>query len=254
VGLLASVGRSHVLVHQQPRVAILATGNELADLGEALSPNKIMNSNGYAVAAQVIEAGGVPVLLGVAKDTREELSDRLTQGLSADLILISGGVSVGEYDFVKDVLDELGVTMVFWKVAMKPGEPLAFGMLQNKPVFGLPGNPVSTMVTFEQFVRPALRKMQGHTRLFRPVIEAVLMERITKKPGKTHFLRAVVRKTADRYEVWMTGSQSSGVLTSMVKANGLLIFPSESGEIKEGQTVQVQLLGKNLSAQAVPGY
>jgi molybdopterin molybdotransferase len=244
VGLLASVGRSHVLVHQQPRVAILATGNELADLGEALSPNKIMNSNGYAVAAQVIEAGGVPVLLGVAKDTREELSDRLTQGLSADLILISGGVSVGEYDFVKDVLDELGVTMVFWKVAMKPGEPLAFGMLQNKPVFGLPGNPVSTMVTFEQFVRPALRKMQGHTRLFRPVIEAVLMERITKKPGKT----------ADRYEVWMTGSQSSGVLTSMVKANGLLIFPSESGEIKEGQTVQVQLLGKNLSAQAVPGY
>jgi molybdopterin molybdotransferase len=254
VGLLASVGRSHVLVHQQPRVAILATGNELADLGEALSPNKIMNSNGYAVAAQVIEAGGVPVLLGVAKDTREELSDRLTQGLSADLILISGGVSVGEYDFVKDVLDELGVTMAFWKVAMKPGEPLAFGMLQNKPVFGLPGNPVSTMVTFEQFVRPALRKMQGHTQLFRPVIEAVLMERITKKPGKTHFLRAVVRKTADRYEVWTTGSQSSGVLTSMVKANGLLIFPSESGEIKEGQTVQVQLLGKNLSAQAVPGY
>ena len=254
VGLLASVGRSHVQVYQQPRVAILATGNELADLGEALSPNKILNSNGYAVAAQVIEAGGVPVLLGVAKDTREELSDRLTQGLSADLILISGGVSVGAYDFVKDVLERLGVSMAFWKVAMKPGEPLAFGTLQAKPIFGLPGNPVSTMVTFEQFVRPALRKMQGHSLLFRPVIEAVVMERITKKPGKTHFVRAVVRKTGDRHEVWTTGSQSSGVLTSMVRANGLLIFPSESGEIEKGQTVKVQLLGKNVSAQALPGY
>jgi len=253
-GLLASTGRSHVQVHQRPRVAILATGNELADLGEALSPNKIMNSNGYAVAAQTIEAGGVPVLLGVARDTREELSARLTQGLTADLIVISGGVSVGEYDFVKEVLDDLGVTMAFWKVAMKPGEPLAFGMLRNKPVFGLPGNPVSTMVTFEQFVRPVLRKMQGHTLLFRPVIEAVLMERITKKPGKTHFLRATVKKTGNRCEVWTTGSQSSGVLTSMVKANGLLIFPSESGELEKGRTVRVQLLGKNLLAQDVPGY
>ena len=194
------------------------------------------------------------MLLGVAKDTREELSDRLTQGLSADLILISGGVSVGAYDFVKDVLERLGVNMAFWKVAMKPGEPLAFGTLQAKPIFGLPGNPVSTMVTFEQFVRPALRKMQGHSLLFRPVIEAVVMERITKKPGKTHFVRAVVRKTGDRHEVWTTGSQSSGVLTSMVKANGLLIFPSESGEIEKGQTVKVQLLGKNVSAQALPGY
>ncbi|MBI3811610.1 MAG: molybdopterin molybdotransferase MoeA [Nitrospirae bacterium] len=254
VGLLASVGRSYVQVYQRPRVAILATGNELADLGEAISLDKIMNSNGYAVAAQVIEAGGVPVLLGVAKDTREELSNRLTPGLSADLILISGGVSVGEYDFVKEVLGELGVTMAFWKVAMKPGEPLAFGMLKAKPVFGLPGNPVSTMVTFEQFVRPVLRKMQGHTLLFRPVIEAILMERVTKNPGKTHFLRAVVRKTEDRYEVWTTGSQSSGVLTSMVKANGLLIFPSEAGEMEKGRTVQVQLLGKDISDPSVPGH
>lgn len=254
VGLLASVGRSHIQVYQRPRVAILATGNELADLGETLSLNKIMNSNGYAVAAQVIEAGGVPMLLGIAKDTREELSNRLTQGLSADLIVISGGVSVGEYDFVKEVLGELGVTMAFWKVAMKPGEPLAFGMLKAKPVFGLPGNPVSTMVTFEQFVRPVLRKMQGHALLFRPVIEAILMERITKKIGKTHFLRAVARKTGDRYEVWTTGSQSSGVLTSMVKANGLLIFPSEAGEIEKGQTVQVQLLGKDISDPSIPGH
>jgi molybdopterin molybdotransferase len=144
--------------------------------------------------------------------------------------------------------------MAFWKVAMKPGEPLAFGMLKTKPVFGLPGNPVSTMVTFEQFVRPALRKMLGHRLFFRPVIEAVLMERITKQPGKTHFLRAVVEKTENGFEVRMTGSQSSGVLTSMVKANGLLIFPAESIEIEKGRSVKVQLWGKNLSAQDSPGY
>lgn len=254
VGLLASLGRSHLLVYQRPRVAILATGDELADIDEALTPNKIMNSNGYALASQVLEAGGVPVILGIAKDTREDLLSRLTQGLTADLILISGGVSVGLYDFVKEVLDRLGIRMEFWKVAMKPGEPLAFGSLQAKPVFGLPGNPVSTMVTFEQFVRPALRKMQGHPQLFRPVIEAVLMERITKRPGKTHFVRAVVKKTGDRNEVWTTGNQSSGVLTSMVKADGLLIFPSDSSEIEKGQVVKVQLLDKSLRGQNVPGY
>jgi len=254
VGLLASLGRSQVLVYQRPRVAILATGNELADFDEELTPNKIMNSNGYALAAQVLEAGGVPVILGIAKDTREDLLGRLTQGLGADLLLISGGVSVGLYDFVKDVLEQLGIRMAFWKVAMKPGEPLAFGSLQAKPVFGLPGNPVSTMVTFEQFVRPALRKMQGHTSLFRPVIEAVLMERITKNPGKTHFVRAVLRKAGDRHEVWTTGNQSSGVLTSMVKADGLLIFPSEAAEMEKGQTVKVQWLDKGSSGQSVPGY
>ncbi|HUK57417.1 MAG TPA: gephyrin-like molybdotransferase Glp [Nitrospiria bacterium] len=254
VGMLASVGRSHVLVYQRPRVAILATGNELADFHEPLTPNKIMNSNGYALAAQVLEAGGVPVILGIARDNREDLQDRLTQARSSDLILISGGVSVGMYDFVKDVLEQLGILMAFWKVAMKPGEPLAFGSLQGKPIFGLPGNPVSTMVTFEQFVRPALRKMEGHTLLFRPVIEASLMERLTKKPGKTHFVRAVVKKTGDRYEVWTTGSQSSGVLTSMVKADGLLIFPSESDEMAKGQVVKVQLLGKSFLGQPDPGY
>jgi molybdopterin molybdotransferase len=254
VGLLASVGFSYVLVYQRPRVAILATGNELADLGEELVPNKIMNSNAYAVAAQVTEAGGVPVLLGIAKDTPDELLDRVTQGLSADLIIISGGVSVGAYDFVKEVLEGLGVTMRFWKVAVKPGEPLAFGTLKTKLIFGLPGNPVSTMVTFEQFVRPTLRKMQGHTLLFRPVIEAVLMERITKKPGKTHFLRAVLQNIEGRYEVRTTGSQSSGVLTSMVKANGLLIFPSESSEINKGQIVKVQVLDQGLSDRAEPAF
>jgi len=253
-GLLASLGRSHLLVYQRPRVAILATGDELADFDEALTPNKIMNSNGYALASQVLEAGGVPVILGIAKDTREDLLSRLTQGLTADLILISGGVSVGTYDFVKEVLDRLGIRMEFWKVAMKPGEPLAFGRLQAKPVFGLPGNPVSTMVTFEQFVRPALRKMQGHPQLFRPVIDGVLMERITKRPGKMHFVRVVVKKTGDRQEVWTTGNQSSGVLTSMVKADGLLIFPSDSSDIEKGQVVKVQLLDKGLRGQTVPGY
>lgn len=254
VGLMASLGRSHVRVYQRPRVTILATGNELADFDEPLTSNKIMNSNGYALAAQVLEVGGAPVLLGIARDTPEDLLNRLTQGLTGDLILISGGVSVGRYDYVKEVLDRLGIRMAFWKVAMKPGEPLAFGLWQTKPVFGLPGNPVSTMVTFEQFVRPALRKMQGHSALFRPVIEAVLMERITKRPGKTHFLRVVVKKTGDRNEVWTTGNQSSGVLTSMVKADGLLIFPSDSTEMEKGQIVKVQRLDPWVRAQTDPGF
>ena len=253
IGMLASMGRSVVQVFQQPRVAVLATGDELADLGEELTPDKIMNSNGYAMAAQVLEAGGVPINLGVARDTRESLRERLSEALAADLIVISGGVSVGEYDFVREVLAELGADLSFWKVAMKPGKPLAFGMIRNKPVFGLPGNPVSTMVTFEEFVRPALRKMQGLHRIFRPVIEAVLAEGITKPVGKIHFIRAVVTWTGGRYEVRATGSQSSGVLTSMLKANGLLVAPSDVSRIDGGQIVKVQLLGKTPWEQAFPG-
>jgi len=254
VGLMASVGRSHALVYQRPRVAILATGNELADLGDPVTPNKIMNSNGYAVAAQVLEAGGIPVVLGIAEDRPEALQDRLEQGRTADVIVISGGVSVGAYDFVKDVLERMGVVLTFWKVAMKPGEPLAFGTLGTKLVFGLPGNPVSTMVTFEQFVRPSLRKMQGHTLLFRTIVEAVLMERITKRPGKMHFVRVSVKKNDGRYEVRTTGNQSSGVLTSMSRADGLLIFPTDATQMEKGETVKVQFWEKSLSNQPELGF
>jgi molybdopterin molybdotransferase len=171
-------------------VAILCTGEELVDVDEDLDGVKIVSSNSYTLAAQVKDCGAIPVQLGIARDRKEEIEEKLRQGLRADVLISSAGISVGDYDFVKDALKDLGVEMIFWRVAMKPGKPVAFGTLQGKPVFGLPGNPVSSMVAFEEFVRPALLKMMGHHQLFRPVVEAVLKEDIKKEPGRRHFIRS----------------------------------------------------------------
>src|SRR4030042_3348931 len=168
-GMLASVRRSFVSVYQRPLVAILCTGDELVDVDGGLVEVKIISSNSYTLSAQVKDCGAIPVQLGIAKDRKEEIKEKLLQGLRADVLISSAGISVGDYDFVKDVLSDLGMEMVFWKVAMKPGKPLAFGTIRGKPVYGLPGNPVSSMVSFEQFVRPSLLKMTGHRQIFRPV-------------------------------------------------------------------------------------
>jgi len=242
IAMMASIGKSIVPVYQQPRVAILSTGDELADLDEARGPNKILNSNGYGLAAQVIEAGGVPIVLGIARDTREDLSAKLRQGLHADFLLASGGVSMGDYDFVQDVLIELGAEMKFWKVAMKPGQPLAFGVIAGKPAFGLPGNPVSAMVSFEQFVRPALLKTGGREEIFRPILHATLEEEVRKHPGKRHFMRAIVSVQNGEYRVRTTGDQDSHILFSLVKANALMILSEEGDRVKAGERVPVQLL------------
>ncbi|MBI3359019.1 MAG: molybdopterin molybdotransferase MoeA, partial [Nitrospirae bacterium] len=156
IAMMASIGVSRLSVYRQPRVAILSTGDELVDIHTPKGPHQIYNSNGYGLSAQVTEAGGMPVVLGIAKDTREDLTVKLNAISDVDFILISGGVSVGDCDFVKEVIQRLGGAINFWKVAMKPGKPLAFGMISGIPIFGLPGNPVSAMVTFDQFVRPAL--------------------------------------------------------------------------------------------------
>lgn len=242
IAMMASIGRSVVPVYQQPRVAILSTGDELADLDEPRGPNKILNSNGYGVAAQVIEAGGIPINLGIAKDTRDELAKKLRGGLHADFIIASGGVSMGDYDFVQEVLVELGAEMKFWKVAMKPGQPLAFGVIAGKPAFGLPGNPVSAMVSFEQFVRPALLKAAGRSEFFRPTLQATLEEEVKKHRGKRHFLRAVVSVQNGEYHVRTTGDQDSHILMSLVKANALMILLEEGDCVKAGEKVRVQLL------------
>src|SRR4030043_829450 len=167
-------------------------------------------------------------------------------GLRADVIVSSAGVSVGDYDFVKDALKDLGMEMVFWKVAMQPGRPLAFGLIQGKPVFGLPGNPVSSMVSFEQFVRPSLLKMMGHRQLFRPVIEATLKEEIKRKTGRRQFIRASVSLEKNKYFVTTTGEQGSGILRSMVRANGLIVIPEDQEMVRAGEKVKVQLLDRNL--------
>ncbi|MFQ5823900.1 MAG: gephyrin-like molybdotransferase Glp, partial [bacterium] len=178
IGMLASLNIQEVNVIKHPRVAILATGDELIDIGQDLEPGKVRNNNSYVLFTQVIKYGGIPVDLGVARDKKNEIGEKVVQGLSADILLISGGVSVGDYDLVKDVLIDLGMKMKFWKVAMKPGKPFVFGLIEGKPIFGLPGNPVSSMVTFEQFVRPAILKMRGITDLSRTLIKAIIKEEI----------------------------------------------------------------------------
>lgn len=242
VGMLASLGRSFVGVHQRPLVAILATGDELVDIDEDPSGWKIVSSNSYATAAQVRACGAVPMQLGIARDRKEDLLRKFQAAARADLIISSGGVSVGDYDLVKDVMKEAGNRMQFWQVAMRPGKPLAFGSIHGVPLFGLPGNPVSSMISFEQFVRPALLKMTGHEHRSRRVVRAVLEEEVAKVKGLRYFVRARIRRDQDRYLASTTGDQGSGILRSMVRANGLLVLPEEATRIARGDEVDAQIL------------
>ena len=244
VGMLASVGRSIVSVYQKPLVAILCTGDELVDVDGDLDGAKIVSSNSYTLAAQVKECGAIPLQLGIAKDRKEEIEEKLRQGIRADVLISSAGVSVGDYDFVKDAMKRLGMEMIFWKVAMRPGQPLAFGTIGGKPVFGLPGNPVSSMISFEQFVRPSLLKMMGCHHLFRPLVEAISKEEIKKLVGRRYFVRGLVSFEKNQYVVTTTGEQGSGILRSMVKANGLIVIPEEKEIVRAGEKVKVQLLDK----------
>ena len=254
IGMLAALGRSFVSVHQRPVVAILATGNELIDIDGPTSPWSIVSSNSYSLTAQVLECGAIPLQLGIARDNRADLIAKLQAASRADVIISSGGVSVGDYDLVKDIMKEVGNRMQFWRVAMRPGRPLAFGAIQGIPVFGLPGNPVSSMISFEQFVRPSLLKMMGHRDLFRTPVRAILEEEVTKSPGARLFLRAVVRRDKDRFTVATTGDQGSGILKSMVRANGLIVLPEEATGARKGDEVTVQLLDRSLLQTPSPSY
>ena len=253
VGMLASLGRSFVLVHQRPRVAIVATGNELVEIDEVPMEGKTVSSNSYALAALVRECGGVPLQIGIARDSRKDLIAKFRAALRADLIVSTGGVSVGDYDLVKEIMKEAGNRMQFWQVAMKPGRPLAFGALGDVPAIGLPGNPVSSMICFEQFIRPAILKMLGHASLFRRTIRARLERTIRKKKGIRQFIRALIRREGDGYAVVATGDDGSGLLKSMVHANGLIILPEETLEVGPGELVAVQLLDESLERMPTPG-
>jgi len=254
IGMLASLKRSFVSVYQRPLVSILCTGDELVDVDGELKAGQIVSSNSYTLASQVNECGGIPLLLGIARDRKDELEQKFREGLRADVIISSAGVSVGDYDLVKGVLKDLGMEMKFWKVAMRPGQPLAFGTIGGKPTFGLPGNPVSSMVSFEQFVRPYLLKMQGHKKIFRTVIEAIWQEEFTKKTERKYLVRCIVSKKERTYIASSTGEQGSGILKSMVLANGLAIFPEEKEVIKAGEKVKVQLLDREAEQQEVAEY
>jgi len=250
IGVLASTGISEVKVFRQPRVAIISSGDELVDLDkfdEVAEGRRIVSSNTYTLDALTRVAGGIPIDLGIAADTKASLKRKLDAATECDLILTSAGVSVGDLDHTRDVFASLGGKQKFWKVKMRPGAPLAFGMLNDVPWLGVSGNPVSAMVSFELFVRPALRKMQGHLALFRRTVTVTVDEEVKIAAKLTHFLRALVTRNQDGELVArLTGIQSSGVLTSMVKANALLIVPETYPTVPKGSKLKALMLDQSL--------
>jgi molybdopterin molybdotransferase len=247
LGVLASIAHGQPLVHPAPRVAFLGSGDEIVDLDHAdeiLAGRKIATSNSYTLFGMIRRAGGVPVDLGVARDTKDSLRQHFAGARDADLVITTAGVSVGEHDLVRDVLTELGCAMKLWRIRMRPGAPLGFGLLDGKPWIGLPGNPVSTMVTFELFVRPAIRRLLGHPLPFRRTVPVCVVEPITLGPKLRHFLRAVVEPhgPGGTLTARLTGPQGSGILTSMARANALVIVPEERPDVAAGETLSALLL------------
>ena len=241
ISMLASLNCAEVSVYRKPTVAIVSTGDELTPLGEPLEPGKIRDSNRYGLYAQVEEAGGIPIDMGIAPDDEAETERIFRAALAkADALITSGGVSVGEHDVVKTVLAKLG-EINFWRVAMKPGKPQAYGIADGKPIFGLPGNPVSSLVVFELFVRPALLKMAGHKTLLRPTFKATLTETVTNRDGRVNYMRAILTTSDGQITAETTGPQGSGILHSLVLANGLITIPTAI-TLEAGETVEAQFL------------
>lgn len=252
IGLCAALGIPSVRVWMRPRVAILSTGDEVVEPGFPLGPGQIHSSNGHALAALVREAGAEAIDLGNAPDDPRAIADAFRAGLRCDVVLSTGGVSVGDFDHVKGVLGDLGVTMDFWRVAMKPGKPLAFGAIGGTPIFGLPGNPVSCMVNFYQFVRPVLRKMLGDPAPFLPVVEAELTGRTSRKPGRPEFIRVRLFREGEAIRGEVAGHQGSAGVQSMADAHGFALIPGGATEI--GGRVAVQVFDAGFLAGSAPAY
>jgi molybdopterin molybdotransferase len=256
LGVLASLAVANPLVYRQPRVAILGSGDEIVDVDqpeEILSGRKVASSNSHTLKALVRRTGAEPVNLGIAGDTPESMRSHLLAAEGSDLLVTTAGISVGEHDYLRGVLEELGAEQRFWKLRMRPGAPVGFGILKGIPWIGLPGNPVSTMVTFELFVRPAIRKMSGHTLPFRRSVPVRVAQPISLKPRLQHFLRAVVTEGPDGPEARLTGPQGSGILTSMVAANALLVIPEGQFDTPAGAVVQALRLD-DPEHQEGPGF
>ncbi|OGN99860.1 MAG: hypothetical protein A2Y58_02070 [Chloroflexi bacterium RBG_13_51_52] len=253
MGMMAAMGHSRVKVIRRPVVAVLSTGNELVEVDKPLPEGKIHDSNAYSVAGLVKRYGCIPKMLGIARDDEKELVKKLQQAQDTDMVLTTGGVSMGDYDMVKDILARDG-EMVFWKVRVKPGKPLAFGKIKGRdkngkaksiPHLGLPGNATSCMVSFEIFVRPALLKMMGKKNLVKPSVEAIIENTVKNDAGRRIYDRAIVRKRNGHYYARLTGPQGSGILTSMSLANGLVVIPEEKDKVNEGDIVQTLMLDWN---------
>ena len=252
VGVLASVGRSTVLVHQRPRVAILSTGSELIEVDDVPGPGQVVNSNAYGLAAAVREAGGEPVVLAIAPDRLDDIRASVAEAARADVVVSTGGVSVGDLDFVKDALEAASFERVFWRVAQKPGKPLLFGRLAGRHFFGLPGNPVSALVCFALYVRPALRRLQGHRRVHLPVVQARLAAPVRKTRGLTEFVRVSLSDGPDGPIATASRSQSSGVLTALGSGAGLLVGAAELPELSAGGWYPVVVAETTVARETPP--
>lgn len=244
VSMLASLGRSRVAVFLRPTVAILSTGDELIEVGRTPGVGEIINSNTLALAAAVREAGGIPRVVGIARDNMESHREKLQEGLKSDMLVTSAGVSAGDRDLVRVVLEELGVKQIFWKVGIKPGKPTAFGVRDGKPVFSLPGNPVSSLITFEEFVRPSLLRMMGQRQVLRPTFRATLRDDIkNRESDRTTLLRIRLERDGDRFFAITSGKQQTGLLKTMVNSAAIAVIPPERGFMAAGEEVDVHFFG-----------
>jgi molybdopterin molybdotransferase len=249
VNMLAGFGLALVPVYRRPIVAILSTGDELVELGRTPGPGEIINSNTLSLAAAVQEAGCIPRIIGIARDNRESHLEKFVEGLKADVLITSAGVSAGDCDLVRDILDELGAKQLFWKVGIKPGGPTAFALHGPTPVFSLPGNPVSTMITFEEFVRPALLRMQGHRLVLRPLFKVVLREPLRKKPGKVQIVRLRLEKEGGRWHATSAGSQQTAILRTMVDAQAIAVLPADGTDFAAGDEVDAHFYGNHIELE-----
>jgi molybdopterin molybdotransferase len=256
LGVLASLAVANPMIYRRPRIGIMGSGDEIVDIDQPdliLSGRKVASSNTHTLLALVRRAGGEPVNLGIARDSRESLREHLVRARECDLLITTAGISVGEHDFVREVLSELGADLRFWKLRMRPGAPVGFGLLGDIPWIGLPGNPVSTMVTFELFVRPAIRRLAGRRLPFRRSVPVRVAEPIKLGPKLQHFLRAVVTPADGLAEARLTGPQGSGILTSMVLANALLVIPEGQFETPAGSEARAIVLDDPVH-QLEPGF
>jgi molybdopterin molybdotransferase len=252
IGLIASLGLPMVRVARRARVAIIATGDELVDVGEHLGPGQIVNSNAYTLAAAVEEAGGEALCMGIVRDRPELIHAAFSEAVMADMVLSTGGVSVGSFDYVRRILTDIGYQERFWKVAQKPGKPLTFGLCGRAPVFGLPGNPVSSLVCFYLYVLPALRTMMGFGRVHLPSAAATLTETLRKAAGLTEFVRCSLEGPPEDYRARSTGTQSSGALRSLSVGDGLIIGPPDADVLRAGARVRVVMLAPDAAVAAPP--
>lgn len=241
IGVLATLGWANVPVIRRPHVAILGTGDEVIDVNEPLRPGKIRNSNSYLLEAAVRRVGAIPHRLGVARDTVESLREKFSEAIQYDLIITSGGVSVGDFDLVKNIMAEQG-QINFWRINMRPGKPVAFGHIHGVPLLGLPGNPVSAAVTFELFSRPVIRKMMGHTRLVRPQVDVIVEDGVSDHAMRRHYVRARVEWRNGRFIAHTTGNQGSHIMTSLLNVNALVIVPEGGVELHPGDSAKAMML------------